>query len=90
MTEENKKQVVTRITGLEPIGITNLWDGLRKGLQSIKNAPSLPSNVQAIYLLTDGKWFQISGLVVSVNVLHFADASCRPTKPHVSERRICT
>ena len=55
MTQEKKETVLQQIEALQPEDITNLWYGLKEGLQLLQNADSLPENVQALYVLTDGK-----------------------------------
>jgi Mg-chelatase subunit ChlD len=55
MTEEMKENALKQIEALQPQDITNLWHGLKEGLQLLKNAHSIPENVQALYVLTDGK-----------------------------------
>ena len=52
-TPENKKKIKDKITSLRPEASTNLWDGLYKGMELLKNNPSQCTN-DAIFLLTDG------------------------------------
>ncbi len=56
MTEESKKTVLGEIEALQPQDYTNLWHGLKEGLQLLRNAASVPENIQALYVLTDGKF----------------------------------
>jgi Mg-chelatase subunit ChlD len=55
MTEANKKTALKRIRALKAQDCTNLWHGLRRALQILEDADSVPENTQAIYVLTDGK-----------------------------------
>ena len=54
MTEHSKKIALQQIESLEPLDITNLWHGLRVGLELLANAAKVPENIQALYVLTDG------------------------------------
>ena len=56
MTVESKKRVLREIGALQPQDYTNLWHGLKEGIQLLKNAASAPENVPAIYVLTDGNF----------------------------------
>lgn len=85
MTEESKKVVLQRIEALRPQSCTNLWHGLKEGLKSFQNAPSVPGNVQALYVLTDGNYIILLSPQSSSSP---ADISYRSSKPHVSEARI--
>ena len=56
MNASGKSQATTKTTCLEPGGMTNLWDGLHKGLEVLSNrstASRRPSS--AVFLLTDGE-----------------------------------
>jgi hypothetical protein len=59
MTEESKKAVLERIEVLRPETSTNLWHGLKEGLRSFEIATPLPTNVQALYVLTDGSYITV-------------------------------
>jgi len=54
MTTEAKKETWTRIDSLRDQDCTNLWAGIKTGLQLFQNAKS-NSNVQGLYILTDGQ-----------------------------------
>ncbi|RMZ80101.1 hypothetical protein DV737_g3181, partial [Chaetothyriales sp. CBS 132003] len=53
MSDHNKKKTDNRIGGLQALGITNLWAGIRLGLQLFENT-EFASNVQGLFVLTDG------------------------------------
>lgn len=59
MTELCKKDVLRKIEDLQPLSATNLWHGLKQGVDLIANASPLPQNTQAIYVLTDGRLLHI-------------------------------
>lgn len=58
MTKVGKKSVLDTIEGLSPRGSTNLWDGLRTGMDLLNNASSLATNTSSrlstLFILTDG------------------------------------
>ncbi|RMZ82662.1 hypothetical protein DV738_g1611, partial [Chaetothyriales sp. CBS 135597] len=53
MTDDYKKATNGRIEGLQPQGCTNLWSGIRTGLQLFETT-EFTNNVQGLYILTDG------------------------------------
>ncbi|CAF0751199.1 unnamed protein product [Didymodactylos carnosus] len=53
MDNEGKTTALTTIENLTPNGSTNLWDGLKTGLQILSEGSSDKSN-SALFLLTDG------------------------------------
>ncbi|RMD44420.1 hypothetical protein DV735_g732, partial [Chaetothyriales sp. CBS 134920] len=53
MTDENKKETSSRLEGLEAEGCTNLWSGIRSGLQLFEST-EFTHNVQGLFILTDG------------------------------------
>lgn len=55
MTKEEKATVMKKVDALRPLCTTNLWHGLKKGLSVLETAPPVPENIQALYILTDGK-----------------------------------
>ncbi|KEF63395.1 uncharacterized protein A1O9_01372 [Exophiala aquamarina CBS 119918] len=54
MAEEAKKETWARIDSLHDQGCTNLWSGIKAGLQLFQNAKP-NGNVQGLYVLTDGQ-----------------------------------
>ncbi|KAL9645704.1 hypothetical protein ABK040_003436 [Willaertia magna] len=54
MTEEGRTQANTQLNSLTPQGCTNLWDGLRVGLE-MASEPSCKSTNTVVVLLTDGE-----------------------------------
>ncbi|KAK2746077.1 hypothetical protein FQN57_003417 [Myotisia sp. PD_48] len=54
MTEFNKKQALEELDLLSPIGMTNLWQGISRGLKVLEQAETVPENIQALFVLTDG------------------------------------
>jgi Mg-chelatase subunit ChlD len=53
-TEANKKLLKTQINNLRTEGSTNLWDGIRVGLNQFKNINDPEFRVQSLLILTDG------------------------------------
>ena len=53
MSEEGKATSTSLIDSLKPSGTTNLWDGLKMGLEVLRQ-DSETTRTQAIFLLTDG------------------------------------
>ena len=53
MTKENKERVSTTLAQLKPAGRTNIWDGLFKGLEQLREA-DCPGNAN-LMLFTDGR-----------------------------------
>ena len=53
MTKENKETVSAALTNLLPTGMTNMWDGLFKGLEQLREA-DCPGNAN-LMLFTDGR-----------------------------------
>ncbi|KAK2799924.1 hypothetical protein FQN50_008317 [Emmonsiellopsis sp. PD_5] len=54
MNEKNKEEALEVVKGLRTLYLTNLWDGLKLGLDMVGEAEPIPQNVQALYVLTDG------------------------------------
>ncbi|PGH20784.1 hypothetical protein AJ80_03411 [Polytolypa hystricis UAMH7299] len=54
MTKENKDQVQKKISELYAGGITNLYHGMKTGLQMLRDSKFIPENIQALHILTDG------------------------------------
>ena len=55
MTPSNKQMAKALVDGLCPLSCTNLWDGLDKAMQVIKNSQKLTAGLAtSILLLTDG------------------------------------
>jgi len=57
MTEAGKARAMTDLESLAPMGMTNLWDGLKQGLQCLSEGNSdrgFKGN-SAVFLLTDGE-----------------------------------
>jgi uncharacterized protein YegL len=52
---ENKSFIKSKIQALYPEASTNLWDGLLKGMETIRLTPSNYKTNDAIFLLTDGQ-----------------------------------
>ena len=55
ITPEIKPIIKSKIQSLTPEASTNLWDGLLKGMETIRLNPSDGSTNDAIFLLTDGQ-----------------------------------
>jgi uncharacterized protein YegL len=55
ITSETKAMVKDKISLLTPEASTNLWDGLLKGMETIRLNPSNGQTNDAIFLLTDGQ-----------------------------------
>jgi hypothetical protein len=56
MNADGKSRATSAATSLEPGGMTNLWDGLHKGLEVLSNrSPATRRPGSAIFLLTDGE-----------------------------------
>jgi len=53
MNDNNKKDTVTRIENLKTNGMTNMWQGIKDGLDLFKTAKK-SRNVTALMVLTDG------------------------------------
>lgn len=54
MTDANKSLFKTKITNLNTEGSTNLWEGIRSGLNQFKNINDPEFRTQALLVLTDG------------------------------------
>ena len=54
MDTSGKEEVKTKLKELKPYGRTNIWDGLRLGVDSVMKAKSLVGG-SGIFLLTDGQ-----------------------------------
>ncbi|OJD13212.1 hypothetical protein AJ78_06304 [Emergomyces pasteurianus Ep9510] len=54
MDEDNKKAALKAVEALQPLASTNLWHGLKLGLEVLGEVELIPQNVQALYVLTDG------------------------------------
>jgi Mg-chelatase subunit ChlD len=55
MTKPNKTAALRAVEVLRPISSTNLWHGLKDGLKVLAEASPNPENVQALFVLTDGR-----------------------------------
>ena len=55
MTEENKNLILDNIENLRVIGDTNIYSGLEKGLQLLKNDYSSGDRIASMILLSDGE-----------------------------------
>lgn len=53
MNKRNKKDTVSRIEKLVTDGYTNMWHGIKEGIQLFKDAPR-SNNIAAMMVLTDG------------------------------------
>eukprot|EP00930_Biecheleria_cincta_P037642 TRINITY_DN25857_c0_g1_i1.p1 TRINITY_DN25857_c0_g1~~TRINITY_DN25857_c0_g1_i1.p1 ORF type:complete len:502 (-),score=112.80 TRINITY_DN25857_c0_g1_i1:124-1629(-) len=54
MTEEGRVAAVAALDQLQPKGQTNLWDGLRAGMEALKAPAGESRSQKSILLLTDG------------------------------------
>ena len=54
MTEENKKKILDKISGLNAYGSTNIYDGLKTALDLFKDDYSSGDRIASIILLSDG------------------------------------
>ena len=54
MTDENKKIAIEKLNSLEAQGSTNLWDGLKCGINILNNSGD-KERISSIFLLTDGE-----------------------------------
>ena len=54
MTEENKKKILDKISGLNADGSTNIYDGLKTALDLFKDDYSSGDRIASIILLSDG------------------------------------
>eukprot|EP01059_Diplonema_ambulator_P023180 TRINITY_DN3859_c2_g1_i1.p1 TRINITY_DN3859_c2_g1~~TRINITY_DN3859_c2_g1_i1.p1 ORF type:complete len:745 (+),score=199.01 TRINITY_DN3859_c2_g1_i1:58-2292(+) len=86
MTKDGKKTAKQKLDALQPSGQTNLWDGLYKGMETIRNAKQHGLYNENIMLFTDGmpnvipprghlpmlkKYIDEFGLVASINTFGF-------------------
>jgi Mg-chelatase subunit ChlD len=55
MTKPNKTAALRAVEVLRPLSSTNLWHGLKEGLKVLADASTIPENVQALFVLTDGR-----------------------------------
>src|SRR5215469_16034539 len=53
MNAENKKDTISRIENLGIGGLTNMWHGIKQGIQLFQNATK-SDNIAAMMVLTDG------------------------------------
>lgn len=54
MTTQGKQTALLALLALEPDGSTNLWDGLRTGMENLREG-SRPNRLSSVFLLTDGQ-----------------------------------
>jgi Mg-chelatase subunit ChlD len=57
MTPENKARALKKIEAMRPLDLTNLWHGIRGGLNLFNDKDGNPSSggrVPALLVLTDG------------------------------------
>ncbi|KAJ3294903.1 hypothetical protein HK104_003181, partial [Borealophlyctis nickersoniae] len=53
MTEDGQRRATAAVEALRPTSSTNLWDGLRLGMDVLRNA-GVEGRVSTVFLLTDG------------------------------------
>ena len=53
LSDTNKELLISKISALRTTGQTNIWDGLYKGMETLRLS-SIPNTIQTVMLLTDG------------------------------------
>ena len=54
LSDTNKELLISKIRALRTTGQTNIWDGLYKGMETLRLS-TIPNTIQTLMLLTDGQ-----------------------------------